>query len=105
MSTYQCEGFIKEVKVANEGVTFTLEPSAPYLFEKKAEDGKTERCLLLVNDSKTSTEAMIHNGDIEFSAPSKCDLSAMLIAKANRLKVRMTVESAKLVNVTAFAVL
>lgn len=90
--SYCCEGFIKEVKIAEGGVTFTLEPAVPYLFEKKEDDGKTKKLLLLVDDSKTPHEARILDGDKEprFSVSfAKCDLSAMLIAKANRLKIRV----------------
>ena len=93
MSTYHCEGFIKEVKIGNDGkVTFTLEPVAPYIFEKKEEGGKTKKLLLFVDDPQMPDSARIV-GDKEealFSAPSKkCDLSAILVAKANRLKVRV----------------
>ena len=89
MSKYQCEGFIKEVKINNAGkVTFTLEPAAPYLFEKKEEDGKVKKLLLFVDDIKTPNEAKIYDDGQQFSAPSEnFDLSAMLIAKANRLKL------------------
>ena len=95
MSTYQCEGFIKEVKIANDGkVSFTLEPAAPYLFEKKEADGKTKKLLLFVDDPKKPDSAKIVGGkDKEetcFSAPlEKCDFSAMLIAKANHMKVKV----------------
>ena len=98
MSTYQCEGFIKEVKIANDGkVSFTLEPAAPYLFEKKEEDGKTKKLLLFVDDPQKLDSAKIV-GDKDkketwFSAPlEKGDLSAMLIAKANHMKVRVASE-------------
>ena len=92
MGTYYCEGFIKEVKVAADGeVSFTLEPAAPYLFEKKENDGKTKRLLLLVDDPQKPNGARVLGNDEEptLSAPSKCDLSAMLIAKANHLKIRV----------------
>ena len=93
MSAYQCEGFVKEVKIANDGeVAFTFEPAAPYLFEKKEADGKTKKLLLFVDDPQKPDIAKII-GDKEetwFSAPvEKCDLSAMLIAKANHMKVRV----------------
>lgn len=92
MSAYQCEGFVKEVKIVKEGVSFTLEPAAPYLFEKKEEDGKTKKLLLFVDDPQKPDIAKII-GDKEetwFSAPlEKVDLSAILIAKANHMKVRV----------------
>jgi len=107
MSAYQCEGFVKEVKIANDGkVTFTLEPAAPYLFEKKEEDGKIKKLLLFVDDSKTPIEARIYDDAQQFSAPPKCDLSAMLIAKANHLKIRVTSNlSPEPISVEALAVL
>ena len=95
MSAYQCEGFIKEVKIEKEGVSFTLEPAAPYLFEKKESDGKTKKLLLFVDDPQKPDGAKII-GDKEeswFSAPlEKGDFSSMLIAKANHMKVRVASE-------------
>ena len=94
---YVCEGFIKTVGVKGGKVTFTLEPAAPYLFEKKEADGKVKKLLLFVDDPQKPDSAKIV-GDKDkdgtwFSAPSKkCDLSAMLIAKANRLKVMVASE-------------
>ena len=92
MSTYYCEGFVKEVRVVKNEVSFTLEPAVPYMFEKKTDDGKTKKFLLFVDDLKTPREAKIYDDEQEFSAPSKCDFSAMLIARANRLKVRVTAD-------------
>lgn len=92
MSAYQCEGFIKEVKVEKESVAFTLEPVAPYLFEKKEEDGKVKKLLLFVDNPEKPDRAKIIGDKKEtwFSAPvEKGDMSAILIAKANRLKVRV----------------
>lgn len=101
MGTYQCEGFIKEIQITKEGVTFTLEPVAPYLFEKKSEDGKTKKLLLLVGDSKKPKVAKTNNAKIneakildgdenpKFSTSNGCCLSAILIAKANHLRVRI----------------
>lgn len=92
MSECRCEGFIKEVRVTKDGkVTFTFEPVAPYLFEKKSEDGKTEWCLLFVDDN-------LHNAEIvkpthEFVPPGPSDLNTLLIAKANHMKVRLVVNS------------
>lgn len=106
MSAYQCEGFIKEVKIEKEGVSFTLEPAAPYLFEKKEADGKTKKLLLFVDDTKTPNEAKIYDDAQQFSAPPKCDLSAMLIAKANHLKIRVRSNLApEPISVDALAVL
>ena len=92
---YVCEGFIKAVEVKHGKVSFSLEPSAPYLFEKKGDDGKPKRLLLFVDDPQKPDSARIvgDNEEALFSVPSKkCDFSAMLIAKANRLKVRVKLE-------------
>ncbi len=92
MSMYHCEGFVKEVKIDKDGkVTFTLDPAAPYIFEKKRDDGKAKRCMLLLEASKTSNKARILDGDDDpkFSVPSGCSFSAMVIVKANHLKVRV----------------
>ena len=92
MSEYYCEGFVKEVVIDNAGeVTFTLDPVAPYLFEKKEDDGKTKRFLLFVDDGRSPSVAQILEGDKgpRFSAPKGCSFSAVLIAKANHMKVRV----------------
>lgn len=92
MSTYCCEGFVKEIEVAKgKSVSFKLEPAAPYLFEKKADDGKTKRCLLLVDDSKNPEEAKVWDSDNKFFPPDPSDLNTILIAKANHMKVRVKV--------------
>ena len=96
MSVYQCEGFIKEVKVPiadtkDKGkISFKLEPAAPYLFERKADDGKTMKNLLFVCDSKTPKSGRIVNVDTAFSTPAECYLETVLISKGNRWKVRVT---------------
>lgn len=88
---YKCEGFIKEVKIVSEGVSFTLEPAAPYIFEKKNDDGSTERCLLFVGDDKNPSAAKIIKAGHEFAAPKPADFHSLIIAKANRLKVRIII--------------
>ena len=97
MGTYHCEGFIKEVKIANDGdVIFTIEPAAPYLFEKKEEDGKTKKLLLFVDDPQKPDRAKIMGNKEEtwLSVSSeKCDFSAMLIAKANHMRVKVGFEN------------
>lgn len=96
MSKYQCEGFIKEVKVPiadpkdKSKISFKLEPAAPYLFEQKVDDGKTMKNLLFIADSKTPKSGRIINVDSDFSTPAEYYLEAILIAKGNRLKVRVT---------------
>ena len=92
MSTYCCEGFIKDIEVVKDkGVSFTLEPAAPYLFEKKADDGKAKRCLLLVDDLKNPAEAKVQDSNNKFVPPKPADLNTLLIAKASHMKVRVKV--------------
>ena len=91
MSTYQCEGFIKEVKVTENDVAFTLEPAAPYLFEKKEDGGKTERWLILVDDIRNPSTAKIIKPSQSFVAPKPTDFHSLIIAKSNRIKARLTV--------------
>ena len=88
---YVCEGFIKTVEDKGGDVSFTLDPVAPYFFEKKEEGGRTKKLLLFVDNQMNPCEARVLDGDEEpkFVAPSKCDLSALLIARANRLKIRV----------------
>ena len=87
------EGFIKEINVSGEEVTFTLEPVAPYLFEKKTDDGKIERMLLFVDSN--SDAAKIKSSGQKFALPPskcRCNLNTLLIAKANRMKVRIELD-------------
>ena len=91
MSTFHTEGLIKEVRIEGEKVTFTLEPVASYIFEKKKDDGSTERCLLLVDDDKNPSAAKIITVGHEFAAPKPADFHSLIIAKANRLKMGITV--------------
>lgn len=114
MSAYQCEGFVKEVKIVKEGVSFTLEPAAPYLFEKKEEDGKTRRCVMFVERTDKDATALIFEEDHYFSfakaqdnlaeeakprtvidspIDATCiDLDGLLMLKANRMKLRIEVK-------------
>lgn len=110
MSDYTTEGFIKTVKIAGSAVTFTIEPSEPYVFESRAaNESAATRKILLVADS--DAQAKIVGADAEFSMgdentvkvnsdenatkadsdknTTKVDYTALLIAKANRMKVRL----------------
>ena len=89
---YYTEALIKEVAAtgANQ-VAFKLEPALPYVFEKKNDDVATERCLLFVDDAKKPCKAKIVATDQDFTAPKPADFNALIIAKANRLKVRVEV--------------
>lgn len=92
MSTYCCEGFIKEIEVLKgESVLFKLDPVAPCIFDMKADDGKVKRCLLLVDDLKNPAEAKVQDSNNKFVPPKSADLNTLLIAKANHMKVRVKV--------------
>ena len=91
-STSLTEGLIKEVAIQDgTKVTFKLEPVAPYIFENKKDDGSTERCLLFVDDDKNPSAAKIITAGYEFVAPKLADFHSLIIAKANRMKVRIEV--------------
>lgn len=86
------EALIKEVAaIGADQVSFKLEPISPYVFEKKKDDGSAERCLLFVDDAKKPCKAEIVATDKTFVAPKPVDYNAMLIAKVNRLRVRIEV--------------
>ena len=90
---YKCEGLIKEVTIqGDKKVTFKLEPVAPYVFEKKNDDGSTERCLLFVGDDKNRSAAKIITAGYEFVAPKPADFHSLIIAKASRFKVKVEAE-------------
>ena len=91
MSDYKTEGFIKTVKIEGSSVTFTIEPSEPYVFESRAANESTAmRKILLVADD---AQAKIVGADCEFNMSNKrtikVDYTALLIIKANRMKVRL----------------
>jgi len=88
---YYTEALIKEVSAAGVGrVSFKLEPTSPYVFEKKKDDGTTKRCLLFVEDVQSPCEAKIVSADQDFTAPNLVDFHVLLIAKANRMKVNVS---------------
>ena len=85
---YVCEGFVKKVEVAKDGeVKFTLDPSAPYIFEKKTEDSTAKRYMLLA--SENSDDVIIRKLTQEFVPPSPSNLNTLLIVKAGHMKVRV----------------
>lgn len=89
---YYTEALIKEVAaIGADQVSFKLEPISPYVFEKKKDDGATERCLLFVDNVTKPCKAKIVVTDKTFVAPKPADFNALLIAKANHLKVRIEV--------------
>lgn len=87
MSEYHTEGFIKEITVADDKVTFKLEPVAPYIFEKKGDDGTVERRVLFVEDA--TAVAKLIDGGLSFVGPKAADFHSLIIAKANRMKIRL----------------
>lgn len=101
MSTFHTEGLIKEVAINGAKVTFKLEPSAPYVFEKKKDDGSTEKCLLFVDGDKKnicqgdtdivdSYAAYVSQSKVEFEA-KKGYVQSLLFAKSNRMRIRVEV--------------
>ena len=92
MSKYYTEGTIKNVTVEGSNVSFTLDPIAPYVFEKKNDGGSTERCLLFVNEGKNADTAQIIKTDAKFKAPKPADFQSLIIAKANRMRVKICVQ-------------
>lgn len=95
MSTFHTEGLIKEVAIKDgTNVTLKLEPVAPFIFEKKKDDGSTERCLLFVDDDKNPSKAKIIKASHAFTAPKPADFHSLVIAKANRMKMRVGAEFA-----------
>ena len=90
---YYTEALIKEVAAAGvDQVSFKLEPPSPYVFEKRKNDGTTKRCLLFVDEIQNPCEAKIVSADQDFTAPNPVDFHALLIAKANRMKMRVTID-------------
>ena len=92
---YYTEAVVKEVAATGaDQVSFKLEPTSPYVFEKKKDDGATDRCLLFVDDGKKPSKAKIAATDQDFTAPKPADFHALLIAKVNRLRVCLKVNKA-----------
>ena len=94
MSMYYCEGTVRQVKVVNGVAKFTIEPSVPYIYEKEqTEDGvkRVVRLMLVVHSLDTPKRARFF-GLVYFRIPSPADFNSLIIAKANKLKVRVVVE-------------
>ena len=91
MSEYHTEGFVKTVSKDGKGVKFTVEVAAPYLYEskEKKEDGAARRKILLVIDDERT--ARIHTESVGFQI-NDLEFTALLIAKANHMKVRLSVD-------------
>lgn len=91
------EGYISKI-VFDSSVTevrFTIEPTASYLIERE-EDGKKKREILLRDDQTATVVPSTY--EFLFQAPKgedayKFDANSLLIMKAYRVKVKLTVES------------
>ena len=99
MSEYHTEGFVKTITKIGKSGSFTIEVSAPYLFESKerGEDGLTKPKNKILFVAKTGSTACMIDAAQEFKM-ANLDFTSLLIVKANRLKVRLSImidESAK----------
>lgn len=98
MSEYYTEGFVKRITRTFTELTFTLEPTSPYLvaFDKEGGEKKSDRRILFMNEKddalKGSSEvaSLLIKEDVSFQSIVS-DYNALLIAKANRMKLRLTV--------------
>ena len=93
MSEYHTEGFVKEITIMDNKVAFKLEPTAPYIFERKIGVGSVVRMLLFVDDDMTV--ARLVDEKHSFVGPQAADSHSLIITKANRLKVRITADEVK----------
>lgn len=95
MNNYYTEGTIKNVTVEGNDVTFTLEPTSPYVFEEKNDDGSTERHLLFIEEIDDSSKnkaplmAKIIDAKCKFKALASSCFHSLIIAKANRMRVKI----------------
>ena len=92
MSEYHVEGFVKTITKSGKSGSFTIEVSAPYLFESKemGEDGLTKLKNKILFVAKTGRTACMIDATQEFKM-ANLDFTSLLIAKANRLKVRLSI--------------
>lgn len=95
MSNYYTEGVIRNVTIEGNNVSFTLEPTSPYVFEKKNDDGLTERHRLFVEEiddsskNKAPLTAKIIDAKCKFKALNSSCFHSLIIAKANRMRVKI----------------
>jgi hypothetical protein len=90
MSEYHTEGFVKTVSKDGRGVKFTVEAATPYLFEsKEKEDGLVRRKILLVREDGSCVRICAESVTFKID---DFELTAILIAKANHMKVRLRAE-------------
>ena len=94
MSMYYCEGTVRQVKVVNGVAKFTIEPSVPYIYEKEqVVDGvkRVDRLLLMADSLDIPQNVRLFRA-VDYTIPSPADFNSLIIAKANKLKVRVVVE-------------
>ena len=90
MSSYHTEGFVKTVTKTDDGVKFTIEVAAPYLFEskEKKESDSTTQKMLLVADNESNAKIYAANKEFEMA---DAEMTTLLIAKSNHMKIRLFV--------------
>ena len=94
MSKYYCEGTVRHIMATNGVASFNIEPSAPYIYEKEhTVDGvkRVERRMLMFDSLDAPEQARLVKAK-NFIIPSPADFNSLLIAKTNKLKVRIEVE-------------
>ena len=97
MSEYHTEGFVKTITRSATELVFTIEPAPPYLliFDKKEGDDKSVRRILFVKGKRDDIHrledrpSLVVVENVTFQATGT-DYSALLVAKANHMKVRLT---------------
>ena len=101
MNNYYTEGVIRNVTIEGNNVSFTLEPTSPYVFEKKNDDGSTERYLLFIEEVDYSSKnnaplpAKIIDAKCKFKALNSSCFHPLIIAKANRMRMKIKVPDIK----------
>ena len=97
MSEYHTEGFVKTITRSVNELIFTIEPTSPYLliFDKKEGDDKSVRRILFVKGERDDIHkledrpSLVVVENVTFQVIGT-DYSALLVAKANHMKVYLT---------------
>lgn len=80
--SYKTQGYISEVDLIKE--TFTLEPTAPYVFEKRNTDGTAEKLIMFVTDlNKRCSTAHLVKNDVAFHKSNICAATLVAIKHAH----------------------
>ena len=96
MNEYHTEGFVKTITRSTTELVFTIVPTPPYLliFDKEG-DEKSVRRILLVKGEKVDVHkhedrpSLVVVENVTFQAIGT-DYSALLVAKANHMKIHLT---------------